>query len=128
MNPPDLKYTREHEWVRLEDGGVCVIGITHHAQEELGDVVFVNLPAEDTAITQFGRFGEVESVKAVSDLYAPLSGRVVEANPLLEDSPELINEDPYGKGWLVRVEASNLSELENLLSAAEYDQYLASLD
>jgi glycine cleavage system H protein len=127
VNPPDLKYTKDHEWVRLEDGGIVVVGITEHAQDSLGDVVLVDAPDDDSEVAQFGRFGEIESVKAVSELFSPLTGRVVESNPLLADQPELVNQDPYGRGWIIRLEASNLSELENLLSAAEYDALVAEL-
>jgi len=121
--PEDRKYTREHEWVRVEDG-VGVVGITDYAQRELGDVVFVNLPAVGTRVKQFERFGEVESVKAVSDLYAPVSGEVIEVNPRLGSEPELVNRSPYGEGWLIKIRLEDPAELDNLLSAEEYRQHI----
>ncbi len=123
MIPEDRKYTREHEWVRVEDG-VGVVGITDYAQRELGDVVFVNLPAVGTRVKQFERFGEVESVKAVSDLYAPVSGEVIEVNPRLGSEPELVNRSPYGEGWLIKIRLEDPAELDNLLSAEEYRQHI----
>ena len=125
-SPADCKYTREHEWVRLE-GDVAVVGITDYAQSELGDVVFVELPAGGTTVTQGESFGVVESVKAASDLYAPLSGEVLEANPALQDAPELVNQQPYGGGWMLKVRPSDRRELDNLLDAAAYDEYVKGL-
>lgn len=119
--PPGLRYTREHEWVRIEDA-LAVVGITAHAQDQLGDIVFVELPDEDSSLSQFEKFGEIESVKAVSDLFAPLSGRVAETNPRLEDEPELVNSSPYGEGWMLKIEMSDAQELEQLLTAAQYEQ------
>ena len=116
--PEDLQYTKSHEWVRFEDGTVT-IGITDHAQEELGDVVFVELPEEGDTIEAGGSFGTVESVKAVSDLYTPLGGEVVEVNSSLEDAPEKINDDPYGEGWIVKLRTS---EEADLLSPEEYEK------
>lgn len=119
--PPGLRYTREHEWVRIEDA-LAVVGITAHAQDQLGDIVFVELPDEDSSLSQFEKFGEIESVKAVSDLFAPLSGRVAETNPRLEDEPELVNGSPYGEGWMLKIEMSDARELEQLLTAAQYEK------
>lgn len=123
MIPEDRKYTREHEWVQVEDG-VAVVGITDYAQRELGDVVFVNLPAVGTRVKQFERFGEVESVKAVSDLYAPVSGEVIEVNLRLSSEPELVNRSPYGDGWMIKIRLEDPDELNNLLSAEEYRQHI----
>ena len=122
--PPELYYTKEHEWILVEEGMVT-IGITDYAQGELGDVVFVEFPeiGEDCKLKE--AFGSVESVKAVSEVYNSLSGEVTEINKILIDSPEMINEDPYGKGWLIRIRPSNLSELNNLMAAQEYTEYLA---
>ncbi|HOH08689.1 MAG TPA: glycine cleavage system protein GcvH [bacterium] len=117
--PEDLLYTNEHEWVRVE-GDVAVVGITDYAQGELGDVVFVELPAVGTAVKQADAFGTIEAVKAVSDLFAPASGEVVEVNPLLTDAPETVNKDPYGEGWMVKVRLSSAGELESLMKADAY--------
>lgn len=122
--PDDLKYTKEHEWVFVEDK-VATVGITDHAQEQLGDVVFVELPAVGDQVTKDEAMGVVESVKAVSDVYAPVSGKVVEVNDDLPDSTEMVNEDPYGDGWMVKIELSDPSELEDLLTAEEYEQHVA---
>ena len=119
MNPEDLKYSEEHEWLRME-GGTAVIGITHFAQDSLGDVVFVELPEVGSDVEQFEKMGEIESVKAVSDLYSPVGGRVVEVNESLTDSPELVNDSPYEEGWMIKVEVSDSSEIERLMSASEY--------
>jgi glycine cleavage system H protein len=121
--PQQLKYTKDHEWARIE-GNRVVVGITDFAQEELGDVVFVELPEVGTSIEAAGTFGVVESVKAVSDLYAPVSGTIVEVNSVLEDRPELVNQSPYGEGWMIVIEASNAAELQQLLSADEYRTYV----
>lgn len=121
--PQELRYTKEHEWVRVE-GNRVVVGITDFAQEELGDVVFVELPEIGAAVEAVGTFGVVESVKAVSDLYAPVSGTVVETNTELEERPELVNASPYGEGWMIVMEATHLEELQDLLSAADYQRYL----
>jgi glycine cleavage system H protein len=118
--PEELRYTRSHEWVRTE-GDTATVGITDHAQEELGDIVFVELPEQGATFEAGDAFGTVESVKAVSDLYAPVGGEVVEINEALNDSPEKINEDPYGQGWLVRL---RVSDDAGLLSAAEYQRVL----
>jgi glycine cleavage system H protein len=121
--PPHLKYTKEHEWARIE-GNRVVVGITDFAQEELGDVVFVELPEVGTSVEVAGTFGVVESVKAVSDLYAPVSGTIVEVNLVLEDRPELVNQSPYGEGWMIVIEMSNTETVQQLLSAEEYQTYI----
>ncbi|HEY7709843.1 MAG TPA: glycine cleavage system protein GcvH [Candidatus Entotheonella sp.] len=121
--PDDLKYTKEHEWARI-DGTRVVVGITDFAQEELGDVVFVELPEIGTSVEAEGAFGVVESVKAVSDLFSPISGTIVDVNRVLEDQPELVNDSPYGDGWMIVIEASNTAELDSLLSAADYQTYI----
>ncbi len=123
--PSDLRYTREHEWARLE-GDTVVIGITDHAQEALGDVVYVELPEPGAALTAGKTFGVVESVKAVSDLYAPCDGEVVEVNTELSGSPGTVNGEAYGRGWLVRVRPSNPAQIDALLDAAAYEALLAA--
>lgn len=122
--PANLRYTKDHEWARQE-GNRIVVGITDYAQKELGDVVFVELPEVGKVIEVAGVFGVVESVKAVSDLYAPVSGTIVDANLILEDQPELVNASPYGQGWMAVIEASHPEEVQQLLSAAEYQAYIA---
>ena len=117
--PDDLRYSKEHEWVRV-DGDTATIGITSFAADELGDIVFVELPEVGASLSQFGAFGVVESVKAVSDLYAPISGDVREVNEALRDSPELLNSDPFGEGWIAKVAVADTSELDGLLDAAAY--------
>jgi glycine cleavage system H protein len=119
MFPDDLRYSREHEWVR-RDGSQATIGITSFAADELGDIVYVELPAPGGLLKQFASFGVVESVKAVSDLYAPLSGSVLEVNEALRDHPELLNSEPYGAGWIARVELGDPDELDGLMDAAAY--------
>jgi glycine cleavage system H protein len=121
--PEDLKYTREHEWVSVE-GTTATIGITDHAQEQLGDVVFVELPSVGDRVEKSDAFGVVESTKAVSDVYAPLSGEVTEVNDDLPDNPELINEDPYGDGWMVKVAIGDKTDLDDLMTADEYRQFI----
>ncbi len=121
--PEGLKYTKEHEWARIE-GTRVVVGITDFAQEELGDVVFVELPEPGTAVAAEGTFGVVESVKAVSDLYCPVSGTIIEINTDLEDHPELVNDAPYENGWMIVIEASNAAEFNELLSPADYQSYV----
>jgi glycine cleavage system H protein len=120
-SPSELRYSKEHEWVRVQ-GDRAVVGITAHAANELGDVVFVDLPAVGATLTQFAVFGAVESVKAVSDLFSPISGSVLARNEGLSSAPESINADPYGSGWLLEVQLSNPAELDVLLDAAGYDQ------
>lgn len=122
--PEHLRYTQDHEWARLE-GTRVVVGITDFAQDELGDVVFVELPQVGKVVEASGTFGVVESVKAVSDLYAPLNGTVIETNLKLEDQPELVNSSPYGEGWMIVLEAANPADWEQLLTAAQYQEYLA---
>ena len=117
--PDDLRYSREHEWVRA-DGEQATIGITSFAADELGDIVFIELPEVGATLSQFGTFGVVESVKAVSDLFAPLSGEVAEVNEKLRDTPELLNTDPFGEGWIARVTLADAAELDNLMDAAAY--------
>ena len=117
--PEDLRYTSEHEWARAEDGRVRV-GITDFAQDALGDVVYVDVPEEGTEVQAGEAFGEVESTKSVSDLFSPVSGRVVERNPRLADNPELINQEPYGEGWIIAVEMAEPSELQGLMDATAY--------
>lgn len=124
-NPADLKYTKEHEWVRM-DGDVGTIGITDFAQDQLGDIVLVDLPDAGTKVTYMERFGEIESVKAVSELFSPVTGEVVEINAALADSPELVNDEPFDGGWMLRVKLSNPGEADQLLSAADYDHFLAT--
>ena len=122
-SPPDLKYNREHQWVRA-DSNTATIGITEFAQQQLGDIVFVELPRLGATVKAGARFGTVESSKTASDVYAPVSGEVVAVNGSLEDTPEIINSSPYGQGWLVQVRMADANELERLLSAAEYDALL----
>ncbi len=120
VSPSELKYTKEHEWVRV-DGDSGTIGITDYAQDQLGDIVFLELPAVGAAISAAQKFGEIESVKAVSELFAPVSGEVTETNDGLADSPESVNDDPYGDGWLVKVRLSEAAELDQLLSSDQYE-------
>lgn len=117
--PAELKYTKEHEWVKVE-GNRAIVGITDFAQDSLGDIVFVELPSVGDTVETDDTFGVVESVKTASDLYVPVSGEVVEVNDAIVDSPELVNQDPYGKAWMMVVEMSDLSQLDNLLGAEEY--------
>jgi glycine cleavage system H protein len=122
--PDDLRYTREHEWVLVEDK-IAMVGITDFAQEQLGDIVFVELPAVGDKVTRDEAMGVVESVKAVSDVYSPVSGTVTEVNDDLPDSTELVNEDPYGDGWMVKIELSDPTDLDDLMTAAEYEKWVA---
>ena len=126
-SPTDRRYTNEHEWVRVDDG-VGTVGVTDYAQDQLGDIIYVDLPAPGTSVRQSEKLGEVESVKAVSDLYAPVSGEVVDVNEEVNDHPELVNESPYDKGWLVRLRLADPAELEALLTAEQYDQLLAEAE
>ncbi len=126
MYPADLKYTKEHEWIKVEDGGRGRVGLTHHAQQALGDVVCVELPAVGQAVTQMKAFGVVESVKAVSDVYAPVSGTVVERNAALETRPELVNKECYGAGWMIVIAIADPKQLGALMDAAAYQAYLAT--
>ncbi len=122
MYPEDLRYSEEHEWARVlsEDEAIVEVGISHHAQDALGDVVFVELPAAGIKVAQFDKFGEIESVKAVSDLFSPVAGEIIEVNSSLDSSPEVVNSDPYGEGWLLRVKVDGLEQLANLMDAATY--------
>ena len=126
MNPTDRRYSNEHEWCRLLDDGTAEIGITEFAAESLGDVVYVELPSVGATLTQFEKMGEIESVKAVSDLYTPVSGTVVEVNGEASDSPEVVNDGPYGAGWLIKVSIQDESELDKLMSADQYQAFVES--
>jgi len=123
-SPSDRRYSKEHEWVKTEDDA-AVIGVTDYAQDQLGDVVYVDLPEPGTALKQFEKMGEIESVKAVSDLFSPVSGEVLEVNGQVVEKPELVNNDPHGAGWLLKVKLADAAELEKLLSAEEYDAFIA---
>ncbi len=127
MNPKECKYTQEHEWIRSESGNKGKMGLTDYAQSHLGDIVFLDLPAPGTQVEQFKKMGEVESVKAVSDILAPVSGQVLEVNQTVIDEPKLVNEDPYGAGWLVELELSQPSELDALMNSDKYDEFIAEL-
>jgi len=118
--PTELKYAETHEWARLDENNVVTVGITDHAQDQLGDVVYVELPETGAELLAAGEAGIVESVKAASDVYAPVSGTVVEVNSTLEEAPEKVNQDPYGDGWFYRIEASDISEMQDLMDASQY--------
>ncbi len=122
--PEELKYTDEHEWIRVEEDGLVTMGITDYAQESLGEIVFVELPAEREEISQGDSFGGVESTKSVSDLFAPVSGEVVEVNELLLDSPETINTDPYGEGWIIKINPNDQSEIDMLMKSSDYSDFV----
>jgi len=122
--PAELKYTKEHEWIRDNGDGIVIIGITDFAQGELGDIVFVELEEQGSEFAQDDTFGTVEAVKTVSDLFAPLDGELTELNEALEDNPELVNDDPYGEGWLIKMKVSDTSQLEHLLSADAYSKII----
>lgn len=121
--PEELRYSKEHEWVLIEDR-MAIVGITDYAQQELGDIVYVELPEVGEKVVKDDPFAAVESVKAVSDVYAPISGSVVEVNDTLPETPETINEDPYGEGWMIKVEISDMDELKELMTAEEYAEYV----
>lgn len=121
--PNDLKYSRSHEWVRVE-GEEAVVGLSDYAQEELGDIVYIELPEEGGEVEKETAFGVVESVKATEDLFSPVSGKVIEVNSPLDDSPEMVNEDPYGDGWLIRLEMTDKDELKDLMNAEQYRTYV----
>jgi glycine cleavage system H protein len=123
--PEELKYTKDHEWIKV-NGKSAIVGITDFAQKELGDIVFVEIETLDEELEIEDVFGTVEAVKTVSDLFMPASGKVVEVNPKLEDTPEIVNKDPYGEGWLVKIDLTDLSELESLLSASEYKEMISA--
>jgi len=124
MYPKDLKYDREHEWVKVE-GDTAVLGISHFAQDQLGEVVYVDLPSVGDSVVAGESFGEIESVKSVSELFSPVTGEIVEVNEALGDAPETVNEDPYGEGWMVKVAVSDPAELDELMSADEYEAFIA---
>ena len=128
MNPKEYKYTSEHEWICPEPEDKGKVGLTDYAQSQMGDIVFLDLPTPGTQVTQSEKMGEIETVKAVSDLFSPVSGQVLEINQGVIDEPKLANEDPYGTGWLVRVKLSQSSELEALMNSDEYDKFVAGLD
>ena len=129
MSPDDRRYTKEHEWVLIEDAAAksAVAGITDYAQDQLGDIVFFELPKVGDSVAHLDKMGEVESVKAVSDLFSPITGLVTEINEKLLDHPELVNEDPFGDGWLIKVTMSDIAETEGLMSAQDYDAFTAGL-
>ncbi len=127
MTPTDRKYTKEHEWVKLDED-LAIVGITGYAQEQLGDIVYVELPQPGDTLSQFESFGIIESVKAASDLFAPIGGDVVAVNEELVDRPELVNEDPYGDGWLLKVNPEDKSEMDGLMTAEEYETHLKTLE
>ena len=127
MNPTDRRYSREHEWARPESDSEVTVGISDYAQSELGDIVFVELPAVGSTFAQMDSFGVVESVKAVSDLYSPVSGEVIAVNSELEMAPELVNDDPFGKGWLIRLRLADPTDMDALLGAAAYDALVDEL-
>ncbi|MBN2732910.1 MAG: glycine cleavage system protein GcvH [Balneolaceae bacterium] len=124
-NPTNLKYTREHEWIKDNGDGTATIGVTDFAQSELGDIVFVELEEPGFTFEKDEEFGTIEAVKTVSELYAPVSGEIVAINEQLEEEPELVNDDPYGDGWMITIELADASELDELMSADEYDQITA---
>lgn len=125
MYPEDCRYSKEHEWVRAEDD-VCTVGITHFAQDELGEVVFVELPEVGQSFAAHDEIGSIESVKAVAEVYTPVAGEVIGTNEALADAPERVNEDPHGEGWLVKIKMSSKADLDELMSAEEYKEFLAS--
>ncbi|HIM48187.1 MAG TPA: glycine cleavage system protein GcvH [Dehalococcoidia bacterium] len=127
MSPDDRKYSKEHEWVKMEDAIQALAGITVYAQDQLGDIVYVDLPKTGATIRFMEKMGEVESVKAVSDLFSPITGEVTEINDRLLDHPELVNEDPLGEGWMVRVTVADTAELDQLMSAEEYEAFISGL-
>ena len=125
MYPADLRYDREHEWVRVE-GDIAVIGISHFAQDQLGEVVYVDLPSAGDELAAGETFGEIESVKSVSELFSPVSGEVVEVNDDLDGAPETINTDPYGAGWMIKVKMADASQLDAMMAADEYESFIAN--
>lgn len=127
MYPSDYLYSRDHEWVRVE-GDTCVLGITQYAQEELGEIVFVELPDVGQSFDATDEVGTIESVKAVAEVYTPVAGEVAEVNSALEDEPELVNDDPHGDGWLIKLRVSDKGDLSELMNAEQYEEYIASGD
>ena len=125
--PKDCRYTRDHEWAKMEDG-IATIGITDYAQEKLGEIVYVELPGENDEVRKDEAFGVVESTKNASDVLSPMSGKVVEVNDVLEDNPELINNDPYEEGWIIKIQAEDAAEFEEMLSMEDYREFLESID
>lgn len=123
--PSDYLYSKDHEWVKV-DGDVCTLGITEYAQEELGEIVFVDMPEVGEAFTKSDEVGTIESVKAVAEVYTPVSGEVAEVNSSLEDEPELVNDDPHGDGWLVKLRMGDASELDGLMNAEKYEEFVSS--
>ena len=128
MNPKGFKFTKDHEWLCLISDETVKIGISDYAQDHLGDIVFLDLPVPGSIVGQSGKIGEIESVKAVSDLFSPVSGKVLEINQAAIDDPQLINHDPYGDGWLVKLKLSNPNELDALMDSEQYDQFVSQLD
>jgi glycine cleavage system H protein len=126
-SPGDRKYTKEHEWVKL-DGDVGTVGITDYAQDQLGDIVFVELPEPGATVSQMQKFGEIESVKAVSELFSPISGEVAERNEDLNDNPQWVNDSPYDEGWMLKVRLTNAAEVDALMSAADYEKFLETAE
>ena len=122
-SPNELKYTEDHEWVKI-DGDIALIGITDHAQSELGDIIFIEFPEINDLFERMEPFGTIEAVKTVADLFSPLNGKIIEINKELEDSPELVNSDPYGKGWIVKVSVDKLDQLNDLLSSESYENHI----
>lgn len=127
MYPSDYLYSRDHEWVRVE-GDTCVLGITEFAQEELGEIVFVELPEVGQSFNATDEVGTIESVKAVAEVYTPVSGEVLEVNDAVEDDPELLNDDPHGDGWLVKLKIESKSDLDQMMNAEQYEEYIASAE
>ena len=128
MNPKENKYTQEHEWICSQSNNTGKIGLTDYAQTQLGDLVYLDFPEPGTEVTQFKKMGEIESVKAVADFFAPVSGKVLKVNQSAIDDPALVNQDPYGEGWLVELELSNTSELDALMDSDKYDKFVAELE
>lgn len=127
MYPQNLYYTKDHEWVRVE-GDIATVGITEFAQKQLGDIVYIELPEIGRNLEVHQTIGAIESVKAVSDVFSPIAGEVIEVNEKLNDSPELINQDPYGQGWIIKLRIKNKEELNNLMNASDYEKYVESLE
>jgi glycine cleavage system H protein len=123
--PSNLRYTKDHEWARAEDDGTITVGVTTHAVDQLGDITLVTLPGAGTRVTRGERFGDIDSVKAVSDLYAPLDGEIVAVNEQLNDAPEAVNNDPYGAGWMIRIRPTDRASLDDLMSAEQYIRHVA---
>jgi len=122
--PDDVKYSKEHEWIKIESSGMVTVGVTDYAQEQLGEIVFVELPKEGEEFEKDDSLGVLESVKSVSDIYSPISGQVVEVNEPLIESPELVNEDSYGEGWMIRLKVKDKDELKGLMTAKEYEEFI----